>query len=73
MLELAELIWQKVRGADEPFRFVADVPFEYDVQKRVPATKKAREILGFAATTSLDEMLDEVIPWVEQALEDGRI
>ncbi len=25
----------------------------------------------FEATTSLDEMLDEVIPWIEKALADG--
>ena len=34
---------------------------------------KAREVLGFEATTSLDEMLDEVIPWIRQAMADGRI
>jgi hypothetical protein len=30
-------------------------------------------MLGFAATTSLDEMLDTVIPWIEQASENGTI
>jgi hypothetical protein len=30
-------------------------------------------VLGFEATTSLDQMLDEVIPWIEQAMKDGRI
>jgi len=34
---------------------------------------KAREVLGFEATTSLDEMLDEVIPWVNQAVREGRL
>jgi nucleoside-diphosphate-sugar epimerase len=34
---------------------------------------KAREVLGFEATTSLDEMLDEVIPWVSQAVREGRL
>jgi UDP-glucose 4-epimerase len=29
--------------------------------------------LGFEATTTLDEMLNEVIPWVEKALADGLI
>ncbi len=73
VLHLAELIWQKIRGADEPFRYVCDEPFEYDVQRRVPATEKAKDVLGFEATTTLDEMLDEVIPWVRQAIADGRI
>jgi nucleoside-diphosphate-sugar epimerase len=72
VLELAEVIWRKIRG-DVPLRIINDEPFEHDVQKRVPATDKAREVLGFEATTSLDQMLDEVIPWIVQAVEDGRI
>ena len=73
VLELAELIWRKIRGTDVPFRFVNDEPFEHDVQRRVPATEKAREVLGFEATTTLDAMLDEVIPWITEAVADGRI
>jgi UDP-glucose 4-epimerase len=73
VLELAELIWRKVKGPDAPFRYVSDDPFEYDVQKRVPSTEKAKRVLGFEATTSLDEMLDEVIPWIEAAVAEGTI
>jgi nucleoside-diphosphate-sugar epimerase len=73
VLELAELIWRKAKGSDVPFRYVSDDPFEYDVQKRVPSTDKAKRVLGFEATTTLDEMLDEVIPWIEQAVADGTI
>ncbi len=73
VLELAELIWRKVRRADDPFRYVSDPPFEHDVAKRVPATAKAKEVLGVEATTSLDSMLDEVIPWIVQAVADGNI
>ncbi len=73
VLELAEKIWHRVRGADEPFRYVSDTPFEHDVQRRIPDTSKARTVLGFAATTSLDEMLDEVVPWIESAIGQGVI
>jgi UDP-glucose 4-epimerase len=73
VLELAELIWRKIRGTDVPFRYVNDEPFEHDVHRRVPATEKARDVLGFEATTSLDSMLDEVIPWITEAVADGRI
>lgn len=73
VLELADLIWSKIRGPEDPLRWISDDPFEHDVQRRVPATEKAREVLGFEATTTLDEMLDEVIPWVRAALDDGRI
>ncbi|BCB74321.1 NAD(P)-dependent oxidoreductase [Phytohabitans flavus] len=73
VLELAEVIWRKIKGPDVPFRYVSDDPFEYDVQKRVPDVTKAKQVLGFEATTSLDTMLDEVIPWVTQAVHDGRL
>jgi UDP-glucose 4-epimerase len=73
VLELAEIIWHKINGADEPFRWVSDEPFEHDVARRVPATEKAARVLGFEADTSLDVMLDEVIPWIEKAVAQGRI
>jgi len=73
VLELAEVIWRKIKGPDAPFQVVSDDPYEYDVQKRVPDVTKAREVLGYEATTSLSTMLDEVIPWVTQAVADGRL
>jgi UDP-glucose 4-epimerase len=73
VLELAEVIWRKIKGADVPFSVVSDDPYEYDVQKRVPDVSKAKEILGYEANTSLDEMLDEVIPWIQAAVADGTI
>ena len=69
VLELAERIWRVVHGADgKPFDYVTDPPFEHDVQRRVPDVRKARDVLGFEATTTLDEMLDEVIPWIRSEL-----
>jgi len=73
VLELAELIWRKVHGGDRPFRYVSDPGFEHDVAKRVPAVEKAERVLGFTATTSLEEMLDKVVPWVAQAVKEGTI
>ena len=73
MLELAEAIWHKIHTDGRPFRYVSDPPFEHDVQLRVPDVRKAREVLGFEATTTLDEMLDEVIPWIRAESEAGRL
>jgi UDP-glucose 4-epimerase len=73
VLELAGLIWKKIKGPDVPLRVVHDDPFEHDVQRRVPATDKAKRVLGFEATTSLSAMLDEVIPWIRQAVEAGTL
>ncbi len=73
VLELAQAIWRKVHGPDRPFHYVSDPPFEHDVQLRVPDVRKAREVLGFEATTSLSQMLDEVIPWIREEVEAGRL
>jgi len=73
VLELAQIIWRKLKGTDVPFRYVSDPAFEHDVQKRVPSTEKAKRVLGFEATTSLSDMLDEVIPWVAAAVAEDRI
>jgi len=71
--ELAETIWRKVHGPGRPLHLVSDPPYEHDVHRRVPDVSKAREVLGFEATTSLDEMLDEVIPWIREEIEAGKI
>jgi UDP-glucose 4-epimerase len=72
VLALSELIWKKING-NMPFEVVFDSPFEHDVQKRIPSVEKAKNLLGFEAVTSLDEMLDEVIPWIENAILEGII
>jgi nucleoside-diphosphate-sugar epimerase len=73
VLSLAEKIWHRIKGGDAPFRYVSDPPFEHDVQRRIPSVEKARRVLGFEATTTLDQMLDNVIPWIEQAVASGAI
>jgi nucleoside-diphosphate-sugar epimerase len=52
---------------------VHDPPFEFDVQRRVPDVTKAARMLGFEATTSLEDMLGEVIPWIDAELSAGRL
>ena len=71
--ELAGLIWRTVKGPRAPLRIVHDPPFEHDVQRRIPATGKARRLLGFGASTTLPQMLDEVIPWIAQAIQTGAL
>jgi nucleoside-diphosphate-sugar epimerase len=72
ILELAEKVWRRIRPG-RPFRYVSDDPFPYDVQMRVPDVRRAREILGFEASTTLDRVLDEVIPWIEEQIRAGRM
>ncbi|TSC57835.1 MAG: UDP-glucose 4-epimerase [Candidatus Peregrinibacteria bacterium Greene0416_19] len=76
VLELAALIWRKCHGDEPdapPFAVVHDEPYPHDVRNRIPDTRKARELLGFEATTSLEKVLDEVIPWVRGEIAHDRI
>ena len=72
VIELAELIWKKLNPT-KPFKYVSDQPFMYDVQKRVPDVSKAKKLLGYEAATSLDTILDEVIPWIREQVKIGGI
>jgi len=73
VLDLAQMIWRKIHGERRPFRSVSDPPYEYDVQERSPSVEKAAKLLGFQATTTLSEILDEVIPWISEQIEVGQI
>ena len=73
VLELAEVIWKKINGTTSDLQVLCEPGFEYDVAKRIPSVEKAKKLLNFEAETSLDEMLDEVIPWIKNAIESGEI
>ena len=72
VLELAETIWAKI-NPEKKLRIQNEDGFQHDVNKRVPSVEKAKQILGFEATTSLSEMLDEVIPWIAKAIDNELI
>ena len=71
--ELAEMIWRKIHGDSKELRLVEDPPYVHDVQYRLPDTEKARSTFGFQASTPLEDVLDEVIPWIASAIERGDI
>jgi UDP-glucose 4-epimerase len=73
VIELAEIIWRKIYSDDIPLKLNFEDGFTYDVKKRIPSVEKAKRILGFEANTTLDEMLDEVIPWISDAIKIGAI
>jgi nucleoside-diphosphate-sugar epimerase len=73
VLELAEMVWRHIHGEDREFRYVSDPPYPHDVQRRIPATEKAEKVLGFKAKTTLEEVLDEVIPWIARQIDAGTI
>lgn len=63
VIELAKIIWKKL-NPNKPFNYISDEPYRYDVQKRIPDTTKAKDILGFEHTISLEESIDEVIEYM---------
>ena len=73
VLELAEMIWNKIHHGKKPFSTVSDPRYDYDVQRRVPDVSKAFKDLVVSCETTLSEMLDEVIPWIQQAVDEKRI
>jgi len=67
VLELARIVWKRLKPGIE-FNFVSDEPFTYDVQKRVPDTTKAKEVLGFEAVVTLEQSVDEVINYMRNKI-----
>ena len=72
VLELAEIIWNKINPEKE-FNIETEKAYTYDVQKRVPDVTKAKEVLGLECNTSLEDALDEIIPWIKKQMEIGGI
>ena len=68
--------WPRSSGEDQgPRRAVAWVvrpALRARRAARSPPPRRPGEVLGFEATTSLDEMLDEVIPWIRRPWPPGR-
>jgi UDP-glucose 4-epimerase len=67
ILELAELV-QSTLGLPKPLR-ARLVPYEtlpgryQDVRKRIPDGRKAKQLLGFEASVSLEDGLAETVAW----------
>jgi nucleoside-diphosphate-sugar epimerase len=62
MLELAERIWA-LCDREESFAVDSQEAFEHDVRRRIPSSHKAKEVLGWEPTVSLDESLAEYVDW----------
>lgn len=65
VLELATEVWRQLKPNDD-LKVIHDDPFTYDVQRRIPDTTKAKEILGFEAEISLEESVREVINYMKK-------
>lgn len=73
VIELAQTIYKLIHGSLDGFSYLSEKPFDHDVQKRIPDVSKAKNELDFEATTSLEDMLQEVIPWIKNAIKENLI
>ena len=74
VLELAELIWKKIHGCSKPFRYVCDPPLTSTMCRSVRRrSAKPSRSWDSKRTTTLDEILDEVIPWIAEQISLGQI
>jgi UDP-glucose 4-epimerase len=64
--ELVRIIYDELYGKETKLIFSHLNPFQYDVQKRVPDTSKAKELLGFECEISLEQSVKEVIEWIKK-------
>ena len=60
-------------GKTEPIQFIHDTPYIWDVQKRIPDTTKAKELLEVNCNTKLEEALHEIVPWIIEQIKLGTI
>ena len=72
VIELAKIVWSQIKGNEE-FQYILDDGFKYDVQKRVPSTNKAKELLGFETEIDLEDGVKEVIDWIKSQIIAGNM
>jgi len=67
MLDLAQQIWNYC-GREEEFAVNRQDAFDHDVQKRIPDSSKAADVLDWEPEIPLEESLDEYITWYQETL-----
>jgi nucleoside-diphosphate-sugar epimerase len=63
VIELAKSVWN-ILNPDLEFSFVSDEAYIYDVQKRIPDTSKAQELLGFKSEITIEQSILEVVEYM---------
>lgn len=69
VLMLAKKVWYKIHP-DKPFKYISKPAYKHDVQKRIPCTKKAKDVLGFESKIPLDTTIDLVIDYIKNAIQN---
>lgn len=64
MIDLAKMIF-KLCKVSKPFKVKFVAGFKHDIKRRVPSSKKIREILGWKEKRRLEKELPEIIEWIK--------
>ena len=67
VIELATEVWRQLKPGEE-LRLAHDKAYSYDVQKRIPDTSKAKQLLGFESEIKLEESVTEVIEYMKKKM-----
>ena len=65
ILDLAIMIWKRINPSTTMNIKFQDA-YSYDVQKRIPDVSKAQKLLGFAASTNIEFIIDDLIEWIKE-------
>lgn len=67
--QVAQIVWRAVRPG-RPLRLAHDPPLPHDVRVRRPDVRKAKDLLGFEAHTSLETMVEELVGWMRSTMQE---
>ncbi len=75
ILQVAELIKEKTNSSSTiqliPYKEAYSSDFE-DMKRRVPSTDKLRSLIGFAPTIGAEQIIEDVVNFHREVLEQGR-
>lgn len=67
MIDLAKLLWEKC-NVKKTFKIKFVSGFKYDIKRRVPSSKKARNVLGWQPKKELEDELPAIIEWIKSTI-----
>ncbi len=71
MIDLAQKIWQ-IMKVQKPFKVKYKKGFKFDIKRRVPNVKKAKNLLGWEPQVKFEDGLKEVVIWLEDQKRQGK-
>lgn len=71
MIDLAQKIWQ-IMNVQKPFNVKYKKGFKFDIRRRVPNVKKAKNLLDWEPQIKFEDGLKEVVNWLKDQKSQGK-